>query len=118
MGGRIARVTTTPITNVLPVIIDGQTDLEQLQVAITAAREQGLNLIGNMALYVTHDSDGVMRVWHEGRIDKTAYKEWLVKSYGSLATLMGFFTYSQETGQVTQHDLSKDGYQLLGMGTT
>ena len=120
MGGRIAKVTTTANdserTNT--VIIDGQTDLEQLQVAITAAREQGLKLIGTMALYVTHDSDGVMRVWHEGTISKTAYKPWLVDSYKSLFTLMGFFTYNPETGEVTFQDLSKDNYQLLGMGTS
>ena len=119
MGGRIARVTTTADdserTNI--VIIDGQTDLEQLQAAITAAREQGLNLIGNMALYVTHDSDGVMRVWHEGTKAKTSTNMFIYESYKGLKTLIGFFTYSSETGQVTLQDLSKENYQLLGMGT-
>lgn len=119
LGGRMAEITTvvgdSSRTNM--VVFDGQTNLDDVVTAVTAAREQGLKLLGSTLLYVTHGADGAMRIWHTGTFKEQGSNSWISTSYRGLQTFMGFFTLNSDDGRVTFHDLGKDNYWLLGMGS-
>lgn len=119
LGGRMAEITTvvddSSRTNM--VVFDRQTNLDDVVTAVTAAREQGLKLLGSTLLYVTHDADGAMRIWHTGTFTDKGANSWIATSYQGLQTFVGFISVNPETGEATLNDVSKDNYWLLGMGS-
>lgn len=114
LGGRMAEITTvvddSSRTNM--VVFDRQTNLDDVVTAVTAAREQGLKLLGSTLLYVTHDADEALYIWYDGKINSSEHPQWLVDSYkrNNQATFMGFIKYNSADGAIEIHDSTKTNY--------
>ena len=119
LGGHMVEITANVGGSIRTnaAVIDDNTNADEVVSAVTAAREQGLKILGNVNLYVTHNPDNIMRIWMTGKPNSKDHGEVLTSSYRGKETFMSFISYDSSTGVVTFQDLSKENYTALGMGT-